>query len=55
MVTKDGFSIAYEVFSGSTFEGHTFIPSIQKFVTKNKVKDFTIPDLSILGQQLQFG
>jgi len=42
MVTKDGFSIAYEVFSGSTFEGHTFIPSIQKFVTKNKVKDFTI-------------
>ena len=42
MVTKDGFPIAYEVFSGSTFEGHTFIPSIQKFVTKNKVKNFTI-------------
>lgn len=42
MVTKEGFPIAYDVFSGSTFEGHTFIPFIQKFIVKNKVKDFTI-------------
>ncbi|MCZ2222170.1 MAG: IS1634 family transposase [Chitinophagales bacterium] len=42
MVTKEGFPIAYEIFSGNTFEGHTFIPSIQKFIAKNKVKDFTI-------------
>lgn len=42
MVTKEGFPIAYEIFSGNTFEGHTFIPVIQKFVAKNKVNDFTV-------------
>ncbi len=42
MVTKEGFPIAYEVFSGNTFEGHTIIPVVQKFIQKNKVKDFTI-------------
>ena len=26
MVTKEGFPIAYEVFAGNTFEGHTIIP-----------------------------
>jgi len=42
MVTKEGFPIAYEVFSGNTFEGHTIIPVVQKFIRKNKVKDFTV-------------
>lgn len=42
MVTKEGFPIAYEIFPGNTFEGHTFIPVIQKFVAKNKVNDFTV-------------
>ena len=42
MVSKEGFPVAYEVFSGNTFEGHTFIPVIKKFIDKNSVKDFTV-------------
>jgi len=42
MVSKEGFPIAYEVFSGNTFEGHTIIPVIKQFIVKNGVKDFTV-------------
>jgi len=42
MVTKEGFPIAYEVFAGNTFEGHTIIPVVKKFVVKNGVKQFTV-------------
>lgn len=42
MVTKEGFPIAYEVFAGNTFEGHTIIPVIKRFIDKNKVKEFTV-------------
>jgi transposase len=30
IVTKEGMPIAYEVFPGNTFEGHTLIPTIEK-------------------------
>jgi len=36
MVTKDGFPVAYEVFPGNTFEGHTIVPVIKDFITKNE-------------------
>ena len=42
MVTKEGFPITYEVFTGNTFEGHTFIPVIKKFIVKHNVKEFTV-------------
>lgn len=42
MVTKEGFPVAYEVFAGNTFEGHTIIPVVKKFIDKNKVKEFTV-------------
>lgn len=42
VVTKEGFPIAYELFSGSTFEGHTIIPVIKEFIDSNNVKDFTV-------------
>lgn len=42
MVTKEGFPIAYEVFAGNTFEGHTIIPVVKKFIVENSVKKFTI-------------
>ena len=42
MVTKEGFPITYEVFTGSTFEGHTIIPVIESFVTKHSVNHFTV-------------
>jgi transposase len=42
MVTKEGFPIAYEVFSGNTFEGHTIIPVIKDFIKRNNVEEFTV-------------
>lgn len=42
MVTKEGFPIAYEVFSGNTFEGHTILPVVREFILKNHVKEFTV-------------
>ena len=31
IVTKEGYPIAMDVFSGNTFEGHTMIPTIENF------------------------
>ena len=42
MVSKEGLPIAYEVFSGNTFEGHTLIPVINNIIEKNSVKNFTV-------------
>jgi transposase len=42
IVTKEGFPVAYEIFSGSTFEGHTLIPSIKNFIKDNNVELMTI-------------
>lgn len=42
MVTKDGFPIAYEIFTGNTFEGHTIIPVVKSFIDNHKVKHFTV-------------
>jgi len=42
MVSKDGFPVAYEVFSGNTFEGHTIIPVIKDFIGRCGVKNFTV-------------
>jgi hypothetical protein len=42
MVTQDGFPVAYEVFAGNTFEGHTMLPLIRSFILKHKVQHFTV-------------
>lgn len=42
MVSKVGFPVSYEIFSGNTFEGHTIIPVIKGFIERNGVKDFTV-------------
>lgn len=42
MVTKEGFPIAYEIFSGNTFEGHTIMAVIREFIKRNSVKAFTV-------------
>lgn len=42
MVTQEGFPIAYEVFAGNTFEGHTMLPVIEAFIRKHKVQHFTV-------------
>lgn len=42
LVTKEGFPIAYGIFSGNTFEGHTIIPVVNNFIKKYTVKEFTV-------------
>lgn len=42
MVTQEGFPVAYEIFAGNTFEGHTLIPVIESFIKKHQVKNFTV-------------
>jgi hypothetical protein len=42
MVTKEGFPIAYSVFSGNTFEGHTILPVVNRFIEKHLVNEFTV-------------
>lgn len=42
MVTKQGFPVSYEVFTGNTFEGHTILPVVESFIRKHQVKRLTI-------------
>lgn len=42
MVSKEGFPIAYEIFTGNTFEGHTLLPTIKRFIEKHGVGNFTV-------------
>jgi transposase len=42
MVTKEGFPVAYRIFSGNTFEGHTIIPVVNDFIRRHAVKEFTV-------------
>lgn len=41
-VNKDGFPIAYEVFEGNKFEGHTIIPVILDFKAKHNIQTLTV-------------
>lgn len=42
MVSKEGFPVAYEIFAGNTFEGHTIIPVLKEFIKKNTVQSLTV-------------
>lgn len=42
VVTKEGYPIAMDVFSGNTFEGHTMIPTIEKFKKLHNIENLTI-------------
>ncbi|MFO8000699.1 MAG: IS1634 family transposase [Marinilabilia sp.] len=42
MVTREGFPIAYNVFSDNTFEEHTIIPVVDTFIKRHAVKEFTV-------------
>lgn len=64
MVSKEGFPVGYEVFSGNTFEGHTIIPVIKAFVNKHRVQNLTVVAdaamisttnvQALIGQQLNY-
>lgn len=42
MVTSQGFPIAYEIFPGNKFEGHTLIPVVKDFQHKHNISNLTI-------------
>ena len=42
LVTKEGFPIAYSIFPGNVFEGHTILPVVNSFIEKHAVKEFTV-------------
>ena len=42
MVTDQGFPVAYEVFPGNKFEGHTLIPVVKDFKDKHKIPTLTV-------------
>jgi transposase len=42
MVSKEGFPIAFDIFPGNTFEGHTILPVVKTFIAKNNVSSFTV-------------
>lgn len=42
VVNKDGFPVAYDLFPGNTFEGHTLVPIIKDFKKKHDIKTLTV-------------
>lgn len=42
LVSADGFPVAYQLFKGNTFEGHTLIPVIMAFKRKHKIGSLTV-------------
>ncbi len=42
LVSVEGFPVAYQIFEGSKFEGHTLIPVILEFKKKHKIDNFTV-------------
>ena len=42
LVNNDGFPVAYQIFEGNKFEGHTLIPVISAFKNKHKIQTLTV-------------
>lgn len=42
LVSKNGYPLAYDVFDGKKFEGHTLLPVIEKFKTKYAINNLTV-------------
>ncbi len=42
LVSSEGFPVAYEIYEGNKFEGHTLIPSISNFQQKYEIKTLTV-------------
>jgi hypothetical protein len=52
LVTQSGFPLAYEVFSGSTFEGKTMLPIVKKFMNENKnTQPIIVADAAMLDEK----
>lgn len=52
LVSKNGYPLAYEIFAGNKFEGHTMLPVIEAFKSKYGIKQLIIvADSGLLSNQ----
>jgi len=52
LVSIDGYPLAYEIFEGNKFEGHTIIPVIESFKNKYSLKELVIiADAAMLSKK----
>ncbi|MBU2260212.1 IS1634 family transposase [Patescibacteria group bacterium] len=50
LVTNQGFPLAYDVFRGNTFEGHTMLPVLTDFKKRHKIKScIVVADAAMLS------
>lgn len=54
VVTKEGLPVHYDIFSGNTFEGHTFLKIIKDFKLKHKIKKLTVVADAAMFSKLNF-
>ncbi|MEA4849988.1 MAG: IS1634 family transposase [Paludibacter sp.] len=51
LVSKNGYPLAYDIYQGNKFEGHTLLPIIDSFKSKYKIEKLTIiADSGLLSQ-----
>lgn len=51
LVSKNGYPLAYDIYQGDKFEGHTLLPIINSFKSKYKIEKLTIiADSGLLSQ-----
>lgn len=51
LVGKEGYPIGYEIFEGNTYEGHTLITVLQKYISRFKIeKPIVIADSGLLNR-----
>lgn len=52
LVTEKGLPVGYEVFPGNTFEGHTLIPTLEKFKTRYQLEEVIfVADRGLLNEE----
>src|SRR5690554_881565 len=52
LVSKNGYPLAYDIFEGNKFEGHTMLPVIDSFKTKYNLKQLiVVADSGLLSNQ----
>lgn len=52
LVSQNGYSLSYSLFSGAQFEGRTMIPLVDDFIQRYDIKDFVlVADFGLMSQK----
>lgn len=54
LVDKTGFPLSYEIYEGSKFEGHTFIPTIKNYINQFGIKNLTVVADAAMMSRMNF-